>query len=142
MTITPWKGPESLRGGLVERYAAYHAQAGQQLAVADVIRVSVFDANETEVVLKKEDKNEKDDGEDKEKEEGLDEAHNEEHQEEGSEENSEGTGKLLTSNATGSMAHGFKETTSTHSTQTQGPVFGRLLLLLVKLLSSQRLTFT
>ncbi|KAH0386595.1 hypothetical protein KCU92_g2412, partial [Aureobasidium melanogenum] len=101
-----WKGPESLRGGLVERYAAYHAQTGQQLAVADVIRVSVFDANETEVVLKKEDKNEKDDREDKEKEEGLDEAHNAEHQEEGSEENLEGT-----------------ETTSTRSTQTQGPVF-------------------
>ncbi|KAG9551420.1 hypothetical protein KCU71_g14413, partial [Aureobasidium melanogenum] len=118
-----WKGPESLRGGLVERYAAYHAQTGQQLAVADVIRVSVFDANETEVVLKKEDKNEKDDGEDKEKEEGLDEARNAEHQEEGSEENLEGTGKLLASNATGPMAHDCTETTSTHSTQTQGPVF-------------------
>ncbi|KAG9630376.1 hypothetical protein KCU64_g17082, partial [Aureobasidium melanogenum] len=101
-----WKGPESLRGGLVERYAAYHAQTGQQLAVADVIRVSVFDANETEVVLKKEDKNEKDDEGDKEKEEELDEAHNAEHQEEESEETFEDT-----------------ETTSTHPTQTQGPVF-------------------
>ncbi|KAI4753413.1 hypothetical protein E4T51_13462 [Aureobasidium sp. EXF-12344] len=94
-----WKGPESLRGGLVERYAAYHAQTGQQLAVADVIRVSVFDANETEVVLKKEDKNEKDDREDKEKEEGLDEAHNAEHQEEGSEENLEGTETTLAHSA-------------------------------------------
>ncbi|KAG9685047.1 hypothetical protein KCU95_g6299, partial [Aureobasidium melanogenum] len=104
-----WKGPESLRGGLVERYAAYHAQTGQQLAVADVIRVSIFDAKETEVVLKKEDM-EKDESEvDEGNEEKLDEGHNAEHQEqveEGSEENSEDT-----------------ETTSTHSTQTQGPIF-------------------
>lgn len=135
-----WKGPESLRGGLVERYAVYHAQSGQQLAVADVIRVSVFDANETEVVLKKEDKNEKDDEGDKEKEEELDEAHNAEHQEEESEETFEDTGKPLASNAIGSMAHSYTETTSTHPTQTQGPVFGRLLP--VKLLSGRRLTFT
>ncbi|KAG9577009.1 hypothetical protein KCU77_g4067, partial [Aureobasidium melanogenum] len=87
-----WKGPESLRGGLVERYAAYHAQTGQQLAVADVIRKEV--------------KNEKDDEGDKEKDEKLDEAHNVEHQEEESEETFEDT-----------------ETTSIHSTQTQGPVF-------------------
>ena len=46
-----WKGPESLRSGLMERYAAYHAQTGKQLAVADVIKVSVFDAQETEAVL-------------------------------------------------------------------------------------------
>jgi hypothetical protein len=45
-----WKGPESLRSGLMERYAAYHAQSGQQLAVADVIKVSIFDAKETEAV--------------------------------------------------------------------------------------------
>jgi hypothetical protein len=50
-----WKGPESLRGGLMERYAAYHAQSGQQLAVADVIKVSIFDARETEGILKGED---------------------------------------------------------------------------------------
>ncbi|KAK6001546.1 hypothetical protein QM012_002877 [Aureobasidium pullulans] len=56
-----WKGAESLRGGLVERYAAYDAQTGQQLAVADVIRVSVFDVNKTKVVLKREEKYEKDD---------------------------------------------------------------------------------
>jgi hypothetical protein len=47
-----WKGPETLRGGLMERYAAYHAQSGQQLAVADVIKVSIFDAKETEGILK------------------------------------------------------------------------------------------
>lgn len=46
-----WKGPESLRSGLMERYAAYHAQSGQQLAVADVIKVSIFDTKETEAVV-------------------------------------------------------------------------------------------
>jgi len=46
-----WKGPESLRSGLMERYAAYHAQSGKQLAVADVIKVSIFDAKETEAVV-------------------------------------------------------------------------------------------
>lgn len=138
-----WKGAESMRGGLVERYAAYHAQTGQQLAVADVIRVSVFDAKEAEVVLKKEDM-EKDESEGDERNEGkLDKGHNAEHQEqveEGSEENSEDTGKLLGPKASWPMTDNCTETTSTHSTQTQGPIFGRLLL--VKVLPHQRLTFT
>ncbi|CAD0093750.1 unnamed protein product, partial [Aureobasidium vineae] len=102
-----WKGPEILRAGLVDRYAAYHAQTGQQLAVADVIRVSIFDAKETEVVLKKEDKiedeNDEDDEESEKSEERLDEVHNEEHQEQledGSEGGSDDT-----------------ETTSTYSAQ-------------------------
>ncbi|KAG9960056.1 hypothetical protein KCU61_g6972, partial [Aureobasidium melanogenum] len=94
-----WKGPESLRGGLVERYAAYHAQTGQQLAVADVVRVSVFDANETKVVVKKEDKNEKDEEGDKEKEEELDMGHNMEHQEEESVGNPEDTETTLAHSA-------------------------------------------
>lgn len=46
-----WKGPENLRSGLMERYAAYHAQSGKQLAVADMIKVSIFDAKETEAIV-------------------------------------------------------------------------------------------
>lgn len=34
----------------MERYAAYHTQTGKQLAVADVIKVSIFDAKETEAI--------------------------------------------------------------------------------------------
>ncbi|KAI4715520.1 hypothetical protein E4T48_08311 [Aureobasidium sp. EXF-10727] len=74
-----WKGAEVLRAGLVERYAAYDAQSGQQLAVADVIRVSVFDAKETEVVVKREE-TEEDEGSE-ETEGKLDQAHIEEHRE-------------------------------------------------------------
>ncbi|KAI4847388.1 hypothetical protein E4T44_04536 [Aureobasidium sp. EXF-8845] len=65
-----WKGPESLRSGLMERYAAYDTQSGQQLAVADVIKVSIFDAKETEGVVKG------DDGEEIEEEE-VEEKHKE-----------------------------------------------------------------
>lgn len=133
-----WKGPASLRAGLVERYAGYHAQTGQQLAVADVIRVCVFDAQDTEVILKKEDANEeKDDEEAK----GNDEAGNAEPQEqleEESEEISEDISKHLESNAIGSMTDDRTAATSTHSTQTQGQGFGRLLP--AKVLSDQRLT--
>lgn len=55
-----WKGPESLRNGLMERYAAYHAQTGKQLAVADVIKVSIFDGKETEAVANREASSEED----------------------------------------------------------------------------------
>lgn len=95
-----WKGPESLRAGLVERYAAYHAQTGQQLAVADVIRVCIFDVQETEVVLKKEDK--EDDEEIKAGEKKLDEGHDAESQVQ-LEEESEDTGNLFVLNAICSM---------------------------------------
>lgn len=117
-----WKGPERLRAGLVERYAAYHAQTGQQLAVADVIKVCLFDAQETEVVLKKEDK--KDDDETKEGEEKLDEGHDAESRDQ-LEEEPEDTGKLLVPNAICSMTDDCTASTSTHSTQTQTQGFGR-----------------
>ncbi|KAI5195176.1 hypothetical protein E4T39_08334 [Aureobasidium subglaciale] len=47
-----WKGPETLTRHCGSRYAAYHSQTGQQLAVADVIRVSIFDAMEAGAVPK------------------------------------------------------------------------------------------
>ncbi|KAI5263372.1 hypothetical protein E4T47_09063 [Aureobasidium subglaciale] len=47
-----WQGPETLTRLCVSRYAAYHSQTGQQLAVADVIRVSIFDAKAAEIVPK------------------------------------------------------------------------------------------
>ncbi|KAI5194852.1 hypothetical protein E4T38_09369 [Aureobasidium subglaciale] len=47
-----WQGPETLARLCVSRYAAYHSQTGQQLAVADVIRVSIFDAKAAEIVPK------------------------------------------------------------------------------------------
>ncbi|KAH0373745.1 hypothetical protein KCU65_g211, partial [Aureobasidium melanogenum] len=83
-------------------------------------------AEETEVVVKKGDVEEDEEGEDSEDSEGdeedekrLDDA---EHQEE-SEENSESTGKLPVPNGIGTMTDKRTETTSTNSTQTQGPVF-------------------
>ena len=133
-----WKGPEILRNGLVERYAAYHAQIGQQLAVADVIRVSVFDAQETEVVLKKEEK--KDVEESEEEEDKLDDAEHHSPLEEESEENSEDIGILPVLKAIGSMTDTRTATYSSHSTQTQEQDFGRFLPL--EVLSGQGLTFT
>lgn len=47
-----WKGPEVLTRHCVARYAAYNSQTGKQLAVADVIRVSIFDAKDAEAVPK------------------------------------------------------------------------------------------
>ena len=95
-----WKGPESLRSGLMERYAAYHAQSGQQLAVADVIKVSIFDTKETEaVVTGEEDRKESEEEEDEEQQhkEQFGERPHEEYFEERSDEDQDNTGKSSTS---------------------------------------------
>jgi hypothetical protein len=100
-----WKGPESLRGGLMERYAAYHAQTGQQLAVADVIKVSIFDAKEAEGIVKGEDEEEgsgeygeEEDDEHQHKEQFGEEPH-EGNFEERSDEDQDDSGKLPVANA-------------------------------------------
>jgi hypothetical protein len=100
-----WKGPESLRGGLMKRYAAYHAQTGQQLAVADVIKVSIFDAKETEGIVKGEDEEEgsgeygeEEDDEHRHKEQ-FGEGPHEEYFEERSDEDQDDSGKLPAANA-------------------------------------------
>jgi hypothetical protein len=90
-----WKGPESLRSGLMERYAAYDTQSGQQLAVADVIKVSIFDTKETEGVVKGEDGEEVGEEEVGEKhKEQFGEGPHEEYFEEKDDEDQEDTGKL------------------------------------------------
>jgi hypothetical protein len=91
-----WKGPESLRSGLMERYAAYDAQSGQQLAVADVIKVSIFDAKETEGIVKGENGEEvgkEEDGEEKHKEQ-FGEGPHEEYFEERDDEDQDDVGEL------------------------------------------------
>jgi hypothetical protein len=96
-----WKGPESLRSGLMERYAAYHAQSGQQLAVADVIKVSIFDTKETEAVVNGEEgseEHEEDENNAEEHKEQFGEGPHEEYFEERSDENHDDTGKLPTFN--------------------------------------------
>jgi hypothetical protein len=95
-----WKGPESLRSGLMERYAAYDTQSGQQLAVADVIKVSIFDAKETEGVVKGEDGEEvgeEKNGEEKHKEQ-FGEGPHEEYFEEKEDEDQEDVGELPAAN--------------------------------------------
>jgi hypothetical protein len=90
-----WKGPESLRSGLMERYAAYDTQSGQQLAVADVIKVSIFDTKETEGIVKGEDGEEVGEEEVEEKhKEQFGEGPHEEYFEEKDDEDQEDTGKL------------------------------------------------
>jgi hypothetical protein len=94
-----WKGPESLRSGLMERYAAYHAQSGQQLAVADVIKVSIFDTKETEAVVHGEEgseEHEEEEDEEQQHKEQFGEGPHEEYVEERSDEDQDDTGKLLT----------------------------------------------
>jgi hypothetical protein len=85
-----------LRSGLMERYAAYDAQSGQQLAVADVIKVSIFDAKETEGIVKGENGEEvgkEEDGEEKHKEQ-FGEGPHEEYFEERDDEDQDDVGEL------------------------------------------------